>query len=115
MKIVADWTALAAQKLTMEGLRGVTKRVPIGPADGTRSFAMRVFTVEPGGYTPLHRHDHEHEIVILEGSGLLVREGGEEPVRPGVLAYIAPNDLHQLRAAADQPLSFCCLVMNEHA
>jgi len=37
--------------------------------DGAENFAMRVFEVKSGGYTPLHQHDWEHEVFILEGEG----------------------------------------------
>ena len=30
---------------------------------------MRIFEVEPEGYTPRHAHDWEHEILVHSGSG----------------------------------------------
>ena len=58
--------------VAMEGASGVTKRVMIGPDDGAPNFVMRVFTVEPGGHTPLHSHDSEHEVYVVGGRGAVV-------------------------------------------
>lgn len=36
---------------------------------GAENFAMRLFEIQPRGYSPLHQHDWEHEVFILEGKG----------------------------------------------
>ena len=36
---------------------------------GAINFAMRLFEMEPGGYSPLHSHPWEHEVYVLSGSG----------------------------------------------
>ncbi|MFH1179934.1 MAG: cupin, partial [Candidatus Bathyarchaeota archaeon] len=42
----------------------------INEKNGALNFAMRRFEVEPGGYTPYHTHDWEHEVYVLEGEGV---------------------------------------------
>ena len=37
---------------------------------------MRHFEIEPGGTTPLHEHEWEHEAFILTGGGVVYRQGG---------------------------------------
>ena len=39
---------------------------------GASNFAMRLFEMQPGGNSPLHSHDWEHEVFILEGEGTVV-------------------------------------------
>ena len=46
-------------KPNMEGAEGIYKQVPISKDDGSPSFSFRVFTFEPGGHTPFHRHPSE--------------------------------------------------------
>jgi quercetin dioxygenase-like cupin family protein len=99
------------QDVAMEGARDVRVRVLFGPADQAPTFAMRVFEMAPGGHTPYHQHDFEHEVMILSGDIVIVTAEGERPVQvnDGVLIY--PNEMHQFRNGSDtQPASFMCLV-----
>ena len=34
---------------------------------GAENFAMKLFEMEPGGYSPDHQHPWEHEVFILKG------------------------------------------------
>ena len=52
-----------------EGAKGVKIRWLIGEQDGAPNFAMRHFEVAPGGHTPHHSHDWEHEVFVLSGRG----------------------------------------------
>ena len=61
----------------MEGASGARMRMLCGPADGAANFHMRHFEVQPGGHTPHHQHDYEHEILILKGAGVAQSEQGE--------------------------------------
>jgi quercetin dioxygenase-like cupin family protein len=115
MKIVGNWRDIPGEPVRMEGVRAATRRMAIGPADGAPRFAMRIFTLAPGGYTPHHRHPFEHENLILEGRGVLRTEQGDVPLVPGMVLLIAPDELHQFRAADDEAISFVCLVPNEYA
>ena len=58
---------------------------------GARNFAMRMFEVEPGGFTPFHVHDWEHEVFILEGDGIVVCEEDERLFRAGDVIFISPR------------------------
>jgi len=49
----------------------------IAEKDGAKNFFMRVFEIEPGGYTPLHHHPWEHEMFVCAGKGCAVQEGKE--------------------------------------
>ena len=79
---------------------------------GTPGFAMRRFTLAPGGYTPLHRHEWEHEVYILSGEGLLVLENDEHPLEPDSACLVAPGEKHQFRCVGDEPFVFLCMVPN---
>ncbi len=102
--------AHACSPVTMEGAAGVGMRMLIGPDERATNFHMRHFTVEPGGHTPHHRHDYEHEVLILAGEGVLRTDQGDKPLSPHDVVFVPPNDRHQFRNTGAQPLEFVCLI-----
>ena len=96
--------------VTMPGAAGTRMRMLIGPDDGATTFHMRHFEVQPGGHTPHHQHDYEHEVLVLEGQGIAKSEQGERPVRAGNVVWIPANEKHQFRNPGPQPLQFICLI-----
>ena len=108
MRLV-HYTEVPAEEADGEA-KGVKVRWLISKETGAPNFAMRLFEVEPGGYTPHHTHPWEHEIYILSGRGLAVGEEGEKPIKPGDVIYIPPGERHQLRNNGDKPLRFLCLI-----
>lgn len=98
----------------MEGAHKAWKQVPLGSKDGAPFYSYRVFTVDPGGYTPYHQHPYEHMNYIIQGRGSLVNEYGEEqPIREGDFALVLPDEKHQYRNQGDQPLILICGVPKE--
>ena len=97
--------------MTAEGAAGAWKQVPMGAADGTPAYSVRAFTLEPQGHSPYHQHPYEHLNYIIRGSGVIVGESGERPIREGDFVLVAPNELHQYRNTSDdRPLVFLCAV-----
>lgn len=94
------------------GAQGVGIQWLIDESRGAPNFAMRRFVLEPGGSTPFHQHPWEHEVYILGGAGVVVTDQGEEPLSPQTAVFVAPDESHQFRAAADSPLEFLCMVPN---
>jgi len=99
-----------AKPISMEGADRVRMEILCGRADGAPNFALRHFVVEPGGHTPRHAHDYEHEVVILEGEAEV--EHGDETRRVGAgsVLMIEPNRTHQFRNVGATPMRFLCLV-----
>jgi quercetin dioxygenase-like cupin family protein len=96
--------------IEMEGVEGASMAVMVGRADGAPNFALRQIRVEPGGHTPHHAHDYEHEVFVVDGSGTVLLEGAERPIRRGDVILVPPNQTHQFKAGAQTPLHFLCLV-----
>ncbi len=95
----------------MDGIKGVTKQLVLGSGDGVPNFSFRVFTVEPGGHTPLHRHEVEHLNFILSGEGALMDENGRaNDLAGGDFAFVPPHETHQFRNSGDEPFVFICAV-----
>ena len=96
--------------MTMDGAREVTMRLMVGRSDGAPNFAMRHFTVAPGGQTPRHSHDYEHEVYIVSGAAR-VEQGEEfEDLGPGDVVFVRPNSMHQFVNTGNEPFVFLCLV-----
>ncbi len=80
---------------------------------GAENFFMRLFDIAPGGNTPFHAHDWEHEIYVLEGKGFLVEEGKKTPLKPWDFAFIPANEKHQFINHGDVTFRFICLIPNK--
>jgi quercetin dioxygenase-like cupin family protein len=98
--------------VTMEGAAGCRVRWLIGEGEKAPNFAMREFEVEPGGHTPKHLHDYEHEVYVLAGRGAIVDGDKERPLAAGDVVFVAPNDVHQFRNTGTEPMRFLCLIPN---
>ena len=101
-----------SQAVQMEGAEGCSVRWLLGERDGAPTFAMRQFEVAPGGYTPRHSHDYEHEVFILEGSGEVFEGDAPHPLQAGDVVLVKPNEVHQFRNTGSSPLKFLCLIPN---
>ena len=77
---------------------------------GAENFAMRLFEIEPGGYSPFHSHPWEHEVFILEGEGVVVGANEERSCKPGDAIFVPPNEKHQFKNNGGKTLKFLCLV-----
>jgi quercetin dioxygenase-like cupin family protein len=101
--------------VTMEGAKGAIKQLPIGQADGSPGFSVRVFTIEPGGHTPYHTHPFEHVNYIIEGRGAVVTgDGTERAVARGDFVLVLPGEKHQYRNASEEPFVMICAVPKEY-
>ena len=96
----------------MEGAAGCRVRWLIGESDKAPNFAMREFEVAPGGHTPKHFHDYEHEVYVLAGRGTIIDGDHERPLNTGDVVFVAPNDVHQFRNTGSEPMRFLCLIPN---
>ena len=98
------------EPVTDSGARGARIRVLIGPEDGAGNFHMRHFEVEAGGCTPHHQHAHEHECLVLKGSGMVKSAEGDRPFKPGDVIFVPPNEQHQFCNTGGEPCEFICLI-----
>ncbi|MCD6365427.1 MAG: cupin domain-containing protein [Planctomycetes bacterium] len=101
---------VVARAVNVEGARNVTIRVLIGPDDGAPTFNMRQFTLAPGGCTPRHQHEWEHEVYILAGEGTVLTPQGDKPIAAGDCIFVPGDELHRFTNTADGELKFLCLV-----
>ena len=93
-----------------EGVKDVGIRWLISEKDGAKNFAMRLFEIKPGGNTPLHQHDWEHEIFILEGEGVARDKENEKPVKQGDVLFVPPMEWHQFINTGEEKMKIICLI-----
>lgn len=92
------------------GAKNVKLRWLISKKDDAHTFAMRLFEVQAGGCSPLHQHDWEHEVFVLEGTGVVRDKTKEEPLRPGDVVFVKPMEWHQFVNSGTTTLKFLCLI-----
>ena len=85
-------------------LPGLSHRTVAGPSQGLHTLEVWVQTVDPGAATPVHRHDCEEAIVILEGHGVLEIDGLKQDFEPGNTLVVPRNAVHQLTCSGSEPI-----------
>ncbi len=93
-----------------ERTKGVWIQWLIREEQGAENYALRLFTLEPGGVIPRHQHPWEHEIFILEGVGVIGAGNKEVRVKPGNFLYIEPDIPHWYRNEGEENLKFLCII-----
>jgi quercetin dioxygenase-like cupin family protein len=104
------FTDIDLEEPTEDGIKDIKVRWLISKKDGAKNFAMRLFEIQPGGYSPLHQHDWEHEVFILEGIGTAKNKEYDRTFKEGDVFFIPPMEWHQFVNTGDKTLKFLCLV-----
>ena len=85
---------------------------------GAPGREVLVITVEyaPGASDPIHRHDAQAFVYVLEGSIEMQVKGGElVTLTPGQTFYEAPDDLHVVgrNASSTKPAKFIVVLIKD--
>lgn len=105
------WTGVPVLPYKEDGtiFKSVTRQVLF---DGTGDLPVqfRYFEVGPGGHSTLERHQHQHAVMVIRGSGRVLV--GDQVYEIGMrdVVHIPPMTWHQFRAPEDGPLGFLCVV-----
>jgi len=104
------YTDVKLEEPTEQGVKDVKLRWLISKKDGAENFAMRLFEIKPGGHTPLHQHDWEHEVFILDGNGTAKNKSSEESFKEGDIFFIPSLEWHQFVNTSQYTLKLLCLI-----
>lgn len=101
-----------AYKATTEIWKGISRRELVGKRGESAGFHVRYFEIEPGGYSTLEKHRHEHVVIPLRGEGEARLGCYLFRVSFGDVVYVAPEDPHQFLCPeeAAEPFGFLCIV-----
>ncbi len=89
-----------------------TKQVLIGENEGP-NFAMRKFSIEPGGEMPMHTNSVEHEQLVLNGSADVVIGEHKYIVKKNDVVFIPAGVPHCYKTIGDESFEFLCMVPNK--
>jgi len=79
---------------------------------------MLMITVEhaPGGSSPIHRHNAQAMVYVLEGSVVMQVKGGKQvTLTPGQTFYEGPDDVHVVdrNASSTKPVKFLVVLIKD--
>ena len=104
------------EKLDKKGAENAQVQYLIDDRQDSNRFALRLYTVQTGGHTPLDEHPYEHHVYVLEGEGLLRQSKDSDAplktVKPGDSIFIPSNAIHQFSNTCDTPFVFLCVKGN---
>ena len=105
---VANVERVREYKITKEGANKVKVKYLLHKGVVAKRLQLRLFTIDVGGYTPLEKHAHEHEVFMLRGRALVL--GGDKGVvvKPGDVLFIPSSEKHQFKNIGDEPVEFLC-------
>lgn len=92
--------------------RDTTIQVLISTEEGP-NFALRKFSMQPGGGMPLHTNKVEHEQYVLRGQALIGINGQTYEVRAGDVVFIPEGAPHFYENTGNEPFEFLCIVPNK--
>jgi quercetin dioxygenase-like cupin family protein len=108
--IVKKAQDVTAEDISLPGAEKARVRWLLHEPDGAPNFYLRMFHLDPGGCTPRHEHDWEHEIYVLEGSGEILSPEGPKEFSAGTCVLVKPGEVHQISNTGSGALTFLCLV-----
>jgi len=90
------------------GMKGVKVKYLLHAGIGAKRIQLRLFTIDVRGHTALEKHEHEHELFILKGRGVIRNGEKEFEIKPGDVIFIQSNELHQIVNVGNELLQFLC-------
>lgn len=108
--IVRGARSVSSERITVGS---ATERTILISPDEAPNFAMRKFTMEPGGGMPKHTNTVEHEQYVLRGRARIGLGDEVVEVKPGDVLFIPAGLPHWYEALGEEPFEFLCMVPNK--
>jgi quercetin dioxygenase-like cupin family protein len=108
-------TDVQAEIVREPGAKEAVHRKLLDTPQGPDRFVLTEFEIAPGGATPPHHHDWEHEIFVLEGGMSLIFPGSDTTtsVKPGDAIFIPRNEPHGFVTGPDESCRFLVVAPTE--
>ncbi len=98
-------------EVTLAGSQKTTVRWLVGRNTGAKTYAMRLFVIKPGGIIPLHQHEEEHEIFVLEGEAKMLGDDKEQIAKKDDVVFVPSNQLHGYdNTEGKESFRFICVI-----
>ena len=95
-----------AELPVIDRARGVKTQPLVMGERGSASLTMGISTFQPDSVIPLHTHNVEEAITILEGEAIAIIDGREFPVRPYDTTFVPPGVPHHFRNDSGSVMRF---------
>jgi quercetin dioxygenase-like cupin family protein len=92
--------------------KDTTIQVLISSQEGP-NFALRKFSMKPGGGMPLHTNTVEHEQFVLGGQARIGIGEQVYEVRQGDVVFIPEGIPHFYENIGEEPFEFLCIIPNK--
>ena len=112
---IVNASSVPVEDFSKNGAEKVRVRYLIDERHRSDRFALRLYTVDKGGRTPLDEHAYEHHVYVLSGKGLLRQSRETRPLKalkPGDSILIPSRAVHQFSNDSDEPFVFLCVKGN---
>jgi putative monooxygenase len=95
---VAKPAVLRPSEIPARQRGGGAKTIPlVTRRTGSTSLINGITIFEPGAAIPLHYHNCEESVLLLEGNAVAEIDGVEYPISPGDVSFIPANIPHRFR------------------
>jgi quercetin dioxygenase-like cupin family protein len=91
----------------------VTVQRFISRQDESNNMEIRYFELKSGACSNWEQHNYEHAVLVLRGRGTVRLEDEIFPIQFGDAVFVESDEVHQFRAADNEPLGFMCVVLDK--
>jgi len=105
---ITDVESVREYRIRKAGAKGARVRHLLHKGVGATRLQLRLFTIDVDGYTPVEKHEHEHEVFIMRGQVLVRGRQQEAIVKAGKVLFIPSNEEHQFKNTGNEPAEFLC-------
>ena len=91
--------------------KDTTIQVLISSQEGP-NFALRKFSMQPGGGMPRHTNTLEHEQYVLRGEATITIGDETHHVKTGDVVFIPEGVVHSYQNTGGEPFEFLCIIPN---
>ena len=89
--------------------KDTTIQVLISSQEGP-NFALRKFSMQPGGGMPRHTNTLEHEQYVLRGEATITIGDETHHVKTGDVVFIPEGVVHSYQNTGGEPFEFLCII-----
>ncbi|MEM0271528.1 MAG: cupin domain-containing protein [Thermoprotei archaeon] len=104
------WRSVEAQPVSVVGSKDAFIRWLTTKERGSTRYALRRFTINPGGIIPMHTHKYEETLYILSGRGVVCAGETKRSVGADEYVYIGGSVPHALINDGNTLFEFLCII-----
>jgi quercetin dioxygenase-like cupin family protein len=92
---------------------GVTVQRFISRKDSSNNMEIRYFEIEAKACSNFEKHNYEHAVLVLRGSGTVQLGEAVHEIGMGDAVFVESDEVHRFVAGPDEPLGFLCAVLDK--